>query len=46
MRLIRAKDYADVSRKAGNIIAAQIQLKPDFILVADEEALSLVKDLL
>ena len=32
MRLIRAKDYADVSRKAGNIIAAQIQLKPDCVL--------------
>ena len=27
MRLIVAKDYADVSRKAANIIAAQIQLK-------------------
>ena len=25
MRLIRAKDYQDVSRKAANIIAAQIQ---------------------
>ena len=32
MRLIRAKDYADVSRKAANIIAAQIQLKPDCVL--------------
>ena len=29
MRLIRAKDYNDVSRKAANIIAAQIYLKPD-----------------
>ena len=29
MRLIIAKDYADVSRKAANIIAAQIYLKPD-----------------
>ena len=32
MRLIRAKDYSDVSRKAANIIAAQIQLKPDCVL--------------
>ena len=32
MRLIRAKDYQDVSRKAANIIAAQICLKPDCVL--------------
>ncbi len=32
MRIIRAKDYADVSRKAANIIAAQIFLKPDCVL--------------
>lgn len=32
MRLIVAKDYNDVSRKAANIIAAQIQLKPDCVL--------------
>ena len=32
MRLIVAKDYADVSRKAANIIAAQIHLKPDCVL--------------
>ncbi len=32
MRLIRAKDYNDVSRKAANIIAAQIHLKPDCVL--------------
>lgn len=32
MRLIRAKNYADVSRKAANLIAAQIQLKPDCVL--------------
>ena len=32
MRIIRAKDYADVSRKAANIIAAQIHLKPDCVL--------------
>ena len=32
MRLIRAKDYNDVSRKAANIIAAQVHLKPDCVL--------------
>ena len=32
MRLIVAKDYADVSRKAANIIAAQVHLKPDCVL--------------
>ena len=32
MRLIRAKDYEDVSRKAANIIAAQVYLKPDCVL--------------
>ena len=32
MRLICAKDYRDVSRKAANIIAAQIQLKPNCVL--------------
>ena len=32
MRLMIAKDYADVSRKAANIIAAQIYLKPDCVL--------------
>ena len=32
MRIICAKDYADVSRKAANIIAAQIQLKPNCVL--------------
>lgn len=32
MRLIRAKDYADVSRKAANIIASVIQLKPECVL--------------
>ena len=34
MRLIVAKDYADVSRKAANIIAAQIHLKPDCVLAS------------
>jgi len=32
MRIICAKDYQDVSRKAANIIAAQVQLKPDCVL--------------
>ena len=32
MRIIKAKDYADMSKKAANIIAAQIQLKPDCVL--------------
>lgn len=32
MRLIRAKDYQDVSKKAANIIAAQIYLKPNSVL--------------
>ena len=32
MRIIRAKDYADVSRKAANIIASVVQLKPDCVL--------------
>ena len=32
MRLYRAKDYNDMSRKAANIISAQIILKPDCVL--------------
>ncbi|MGN1315188.1 MAG: glucosamine-6-phosphate deaminase [Lachnospiraceae bacterium] len=32
MRIIRTKDYEDMSRKAANIIAAQILLKPDSVL--------------
>lgn len=32
MRVICAKDYHDVSRKAANIISAQIILKPDCVL--------------
>lgn len=32
MKLIRAKDYQDMSRKAAHIIAAQIYLKPDCVL--------------
>ena len=32
MRIIRAKDYEDMSRKAAHIIAAQVILKPDCVL--------------
>ena len=32
MKIIRAKDYADVSLKAGNIIASVVTLKPDCVL--------------
>ena len=32
MKLVRAKDYADVSRKAANIIASVVTLKPDCVL--------------
>ncbi|MDO5411749.1 MAG: glucosamine-6-phosphate deaminase [Lachnospiraceae bacterium] len=32
MRIIRAKDYADMSRKAANIIRAQVTMKPDSVL--------------
>lgn len=32
MRVVRARDYEDMSRKAGNIIAAQVVAKPDCVL--------------
>lgn len=32
MRIIRAKDYDDMSRKAANIISAQIIMKPECVL--------------
>jgi glucosamine-6-phosphate deaminase len=32
MKILRAKDYADMSRKAANIISAQIILRPDCVL--------------
>lgn len=32
MKLVRAKDYLDMSRKAANIITAQIIMKPDSVL--------------
>lgn len=39
MKIIRAKDYNDMSRKAANIISAQVIMKPDCVLgLAQEEA--------
>ena len=32
MRLYRAKDYNDMSRKAAHIISAQVIMKPDCVL--------------
>ena len=32
MKIIKAKDYQDMSRKAANIISAQIIMKPDCVL--------------
>lgn len=32
MKIIRAKDYQDMSRKAANIISAQIIMKPDSVI--------------
>lgn len=32
MKVLRAKDYQDLSRKAANIISAQVILKPDCVL--------------
>ena len=32
MRIYRAKDYEEMSRKAANLIAAQVIMKPDCIL--------------
>ena len=32
MKIIKAKDYAQMSRMAANIISAQVILKPDCIL--------------
>ena len=32
MRLYRAKDYDDLSRKAANVILAQVIMKPDCVL--------------
>ena len=32
MKIIEAKDYKDMSRKAANIISAQVIMKPDCVL--------------
>ncbi|MCM1087267.1 MAG: glucosamine-6-phosphate deaminase [Muribaculaceae bacterium] len=32
MRIVRAKDYQDMSRKAANILSAQVIMKPDCVL--------------
>ena len=32
MRIIRAKDYEDMSRKAAAVLAAQVTVKPDCVL--------------
>ena len=32
MKIYRTKDYADMSRKAANVISAQIIMKPDCVL--------------
>ena len=32
MRIYRAKDYLDMSRKAANIVSAQVIMKPDCVL--------------
>lgn len=32
MKIIKAKDYSDMSRKAANIISAQVIMKPDCVL--------------
>lgn len=32
MKIYKAKDYADMSRKAANILSAQVIMKPDCVL--------------
>ena len=32
MRIIKAADYQDMSRKAANLISAQVIMKPDSVL--------------
>lgn len=38
MKIIKAKDYDQMSRKAANIISAQVIMKPDCVLVWQPEA--------
>ena len=43
MKIIRAKDYYDMSRKAANIISAQVIMKPNCVLgLATGGTLSLI----
>ena len=35
MKIIRAKDYKDMSRKAANIISAQVIMKPNCVRSGD-----------
>ena len=37
MKIIHAKDYNDLSRKAANIISAQVILKPESVLGMKKE---------
>ena len=41
MRIYRAKDYYDMSRKAANIISAQVIMKPDCVLAVSYTHLTL-----
>ena len=43
MRVYRAKDYKDMSRKAANIISAQIILKPNSVLAVSYTHLDVYK---
>ena len=38
MKIIKAKDYDQMSRKAANIISAQVIMKPDCVLGLQPEA--------
>ena len=46
MKIIRAKDYADMSRKAANIISAQVIMKPNCVLgdVYKRQPIALVEE--
>ena len=49
MKIIRAKDYYDMSRKAANIISAQVIMKPStqlgFIMTCAEMILAALRDI-
>ena len=38
MKIIKAKDYEDMSRKAANIISAQVIMKPDCGMVSQRRS--------